>query len=130
MPNVFKQRDKSRVEWKQADGPDKCLSTSAKKVIEKMRGLLAQAHDTILQLKKDHEEQLAVEKERSDALKIQATDLRGQVVKSEGLPRISRSKKRMAFAEVKTLNALRHNVLVHLRALRSKMPGCLACVTE
>lgn len=46
----------------------------------------------------------------------------GQVMKTEELPQISRSKERMALAEARALDAQKRNLLGHLGTLRSKMP--------
>lgn len=68
--------------------------------IDYMHLFLAQASGTILQVAKDHKEQLASEKKRSNSLKAQMTDLTSQVMKVEKLFRKSSSKERIALAKV------------------------------
>lgn len=77
---VSKERDEFRLKGVQADGADEGWSTLAKKVAEEIHTLLAQARDAVLQLKMDHEEQLAVEKRRNDPLNAQVTDFTGQLM--------------------------------------------------
>lgn len=67
-----------------------------------MHVLVVRARDTIIRLARDHEEQLAVEKRRSNFTKAQITDLTGLVMKKEELLSTFRGKERMALAEVKT----------------------------
>lgn len=65
------QHDELQVKYEQVDGAERDWPTSAKTTIDKIRGLLPQARDTILQVRRDHEEQLAAEKRRNDSLKVQ-----------------------------------------------------------
>lgn len=76
-----------------------------KKVVEEMHGLLEQARDAILQVKKDDEEQLAVEKGCIDSIRTQVTDLTGQLMKAKESLRTSSSKERTALTEVKKIDA-------------------------
>lgn len=55
--------------WEQADKSDEGWSTPAKKGIDDMRGLLAQAHNTNPKMSEDHKDQLADENSCSDSLK-------------------------------------------------------------
>lgn len=55
-------RYKFHVNLEQSYLAEKRRSTSGKNIFEDIRGLLAQASNRILQLEKDHEEQLSVEK--------------------------------------------------------------------
>lgn len=127
---VFEERDELRVKWEQGNWADEDKSISAKKVVEEMPDLLAQARDVLLQLKKDHEEKVSVGKGRNDSSKALVTDPTGQMMRVEELLCSSRSKKRMALAEVKTPDALRRNVLGHLRTLLLKKPGLQERVAE
>lgn len=56
------------MKWKQTVGSVEGWATSARKAIEKMRGLLTEACHTSLQLKKNFEEPLSVETGRGDTL--------------------------------------------------------------
>lgn len=66
---------------------------------------LKKASDEIREISGKHEEQLSIERARSDGLKAGAVDLIDQVMNVEEVFRISRSKQKMALAEVWKLNA-------------------------
>lgn len=70
------------VKRKQADEADECWF-SADKAFGKKHGFLAKGLDTTLQLREDHEEQLAVQKKRIDAFKVHVADLTVQMMKVE-----------------------------------------------
>lgn len=118
-----KGRDEVQVKWEKIDGADESWPFLAKRAIEETRDLLARARDTILQLTRDHEEQLAVQKGRSDSLKAQVTDIMCQVMKVKKLLHICRSKESMSLAELKTLYAQLCNVQGHLHTMYSTIPG-------
>lgn len=127
---VPKKRDEFQLKWEQADGDEEDWSTSAKKPIDETHGRLAQARDTILQMKQDNEEQLAVVKGHSNYLKAPVTDRTGQMVRVEELLPTSGSNEGTAFAEVKTLHVQGRYALGHVRTFRSKMPGFQARLAE
>lgn len=118
---ISSELDAFHVEWQQTYCANVRKFTSTKHIVEKMRGLLAQAHDVILQLKKEHEEHLSVEKGRTDSIKAQVTDFTGQMMKVEELLCTSRSEERMESAEVKTLDVQPRAVLDNLRTFWSKI---------
>lgn len=84
---------------------------SAKKIFGETRGLLARARNTMLQVNKYYEEQLAVEKGGSDSIKAQVTYHMGQMMKIVGILCIPRSKEGMTLTEVKPQDTQRCNVL-------------------
>lgn len=100
---VFSKRSGYSGKWKTLDPLDIGNQISTKIFVQEVHRLLAQASSVSLRLCVDHAAQIWVQKKRSDALKTQAVDLLGQVIKVEDLLCAYRAKERMAIVEPSTL---------------------------
>lgn len=99
---VSKKWAKFNLKYEQGDWAAEGRSVLAKKVVDQMRSNIAGAGDANLQLERDYEEQLAVQKGRTKSPQALVTDLTDQVLRAKELYPTSSSKQRTASVEVNT----------------------------
>lgn len=83
---------------------------------------LNKADDEICEMLGKHGEHILSKRVHSDGRNAQVASRTSHVTRMKKLFRVSRSKERISLAEKKTLYSQKHNLLGHLRTLRSEMP--------